>query len=533
MFLNPTANGLPEQSDLSFDLVTDVVVVGFGNAGAISAITASDAGAEVMLLEKMRFPGGISICAGGGIRYSVDADETFKYLQATNDGRTPDDVLRCFAEHMVGLDSYLKELARINGAMVETEDRPGNYAFEGYEHIPTVRIASIPGFDPESEYPHVRGREGVNLFKVLHDHIRARNIDLRLGHAATRLIRNAAGELRGLQVAREDGQTIRVGARRAIILACGGFEASPELQAQFWEGGPRINSATRANTGDGIRMAQELGAALWHMWHWHGSYGFRHPDLPYAIRVKKLPDWIPGKKPTNVRMSWILLNRDGRRFMNEYEPYLQDTSQRNFSRLDMATQTYPNIPAWLVVDEKGRKLYPLAHAVYNDDSMPVFQWSNDNLVEVELGILRRYDSLEELAAGLRIPQATLEDTLGRWNAAVEAGEDKEFDRPMGSLMQVRNPPFYVGEVSPFISNTQGGPVHDSEQRILNAFSEPIPRLYEAGELGSIWGHLYLSGANLTECIITGRIAGANAAAETPWISDRELNGEKRVSAAAS
>jgi succinate dehydrogenase/fumarate reductase flavoprotein subunit len=56
-------------------------------------------------------------------------------------------------------------------------------------------------------------------------------------------------------------------------------------------------------------------------------------------------------------------------------------------------------------------------------------------------------------------------------------------------------------------------VHDARQRVLNTFAEPIPRLYEAGELGSIWGHLYLSGANLTECLITGRIAGANAAAE--------------------
>ena len=63
---------------MEFDIVTDVVVVGFGLAGAISAITAADAGAEVLLLEKMRFPGGISICAGGGIRYSDDAAEMLK-----------------------------------------------------------------------------------------------------------------------------------------------------------------------------------------------------------------------------------------------------------------------------------------------------------------------------------------------------------------------------------------------------------------------------------------------------------------------
>lgn len=504
----------PSKSEVSsFDVVSDVIVVGFGLSGSVSAITAADAGAQVILLEKMEFPGGISICAGGGIRYSDNADETFKYLRATNDGRTPDNILRAFAENMVGLDDYIKVLARPSGALVVTESRSGNYPFDGYENIPTLRIANVPGFDAEIEYPHVRGREGVNLFKILHDHIRSRSIDLRMGIAAERLIRSAAGEVIGLTAVKQDGTKLRLGARQAIILSCGGFEASHELQAQFWEGGPRLNSATRANTGDGIKMAQELGAALWHMWHYHGSYGFRHPELPYAIRVKKLPDWIPGKLDAQVRMSWILVDKRGRRFMNEYEPYLQDTSQRQFSKLDTATQGFPNIPAWLIVDEDGRKLYPLAHAVYNDDRAPVFQWSKDNLLEVELGILRRFDTTQQLAEGLGIPHSVLEDTLGRWNASVRSGEDKEFGRPSGSLMPIRTAPFYVGQIWPFISNTQGGPVHDTQQRVLNTYGEPIPRLYEAGELGSIWGHLYLSGANLTECIITGRIAGSNAAAE--------------------
>jgi succinate dehydrogenase/fumarate reductase flavoprotein subunit len=78
-------------------------------------------------------------------------------------------------------------------------------------------------------------------------------------------------------------------------------------------------------------------------------------------------------------------------------------------------------------------------------------------------------------------------------------------------MPIATPPFYFGEVWPVVSNTQGGPVHDSSQRVLNPFAEPIPGLYVAGELGSIWGHLYLSGGNLAECFITGRIAGTHAA----------------------
>jgi predicted oxidoreductase len=76
---------------------------------------------------------------------------------------------------------------------------------------------------------------------------------------------------------------------------------------------------------------------------------------------------------------------------------------------------------------------------------------------------------------------------------------------------IATPPFYFGEVWPVVSNTQGGPVHDERQRVLDPFGEPIPGLYVAGELGSIWGYLYLSGGNLAECFITGRIAGEVAA----------------------
>ena len=76
---------------------------------------------------------------------------------------------------------------------------------------------------------------------------------------------------------------------------------------------------------------------------------------------------------------------------------------------------------------------------------------------------------------------------------------------------IKNPPYYVGRVWPIVSNTQGGPVHNEKQQIINSFGEPIPRLYAAGELGSAFGYLYLSGANLSECLITGKVAGGEVA----------------------
>jgi succinate dehydrogenase/fumarate reductase flavoprotein subunit len=260
-------------------------------------------------------------------------------------------------------------------------------------------------------------------------------------------------------------------------------------------------------------MAQELGAALWHMWNLHGGYGFHHPDpdYPYGIRVKRLPDWTPDGEGAPAQMAWILLDRSGRRFMNEYPPYLQDTAGRAFDVVDTAHQRFRNQPAYLVVDDEGRRLYPLGHLVYNDGACEPYRWSADNLGELESGLLKRANSAEELAAIIGADPAVVGETLRRWNAACAQGNDADFGRPPASMMPLAKFPLLVGEVWPVVSNTQGGPVHDERQRVLNSFGEPIPRLFEAGEFGSIWGRLYLGGGNLSECFVTGRVAGREAA----------------------
>src|ERR1700693_6094104 len=93
-----------------FDEAYDVIVVGFGFAGGIAAIEAARQGAKVLICEKMPQPGGISICSGGAVRCAATAEDAFSYLQATNAGTTPDDVLRVLADGMVAAESYLKWL---------------------------------------------------------------------------------------------------------------------------------------------------------------------------------------------------------------------------------------------------------------------------------------------------------------------------------------------------------------------------------------------------------------------------------------
>jgi succinate dehydrogenase/fumarate reductase flavoprotein subunit len=333
-----------------------------------------------------------------------------------------------------------------------------------------------------------------------------------LSTSAHRLITNEAGGVIGIEVQGPEGPR-KIQARHGVVLACGGFENNPEMQRQYWQGKPVLTPASRANTGDGIRMAQAVGADLWHMWHYHGSYAFRHPDpdFPFALRTKRLPDWNPLHKDTlDIKLAWIVVDQKGRRYMNEWPPYTQDTGWRPMELFDPETQTFPRIPSYLIADEACRRLYPLGDSTSNDREY-FYDWSEDNAKEIELGILHQADTISGLAAKIDVDPAILEETIALWNALCAKGEDKDFGRPKGTLQPITEPPFIFGEVWPTVSNTQGGPVHDARQRVLNSFGEPIPGLYAAGELGSAFGHLYLSGSNLTECFVSGRIAGREAA----------------------
>ena len=258
-------------------------------------------------------------------------------------------------------------------------------------------------------------RGGARLFKVLLDNVEARpNISVRLASPAKRLVRHPDYGIVGL-VAEHEGKEVAIKARKGVILACGGFENNDEMKRNYFEAMP-VYTLFTGNTGDGITMAQEVGASMWHMWHFHGSYGFKYPEFPLAFRHcfrgPRKDDWV---------MPWIAVDKYGRRFMNEYPPAVQDTGHRALEFYDADKQEFPRIPAYLVFDEKGRKLGPVGQPTVHDEHVS-YDWSEDNLAEVERGWIRKADDLDTIAGMIPATEAaTLKATVEEWNQVCTSG----------------------------------------------------------------------------------------------------------------
>jgi hypothetical protein len=144
-----------------------------------------------------------------------------------------------------------------------------------------------------------------------------------------------------------------------------------------------------------------------------------------------------------------------------------------------------------------------------------YPWSKDNREELAKGWIRSAGTLESLASALGLRPSALAESVHRWNEACAAKHDADHGRRL-MLSPISTPPFYAIELSPSMLNTQGGPRRNENGQIVRPNGTPIPRLYSAGELGSIYSYLYQGTGNIGECLAFGRVAARNAMAETPW-----------------
>lgn len=189
----------------------------------------------------------------------------------------------------------------------------------------------------------------------------------------------------------------------------------------------------------------------------------------------------------------------------------------------MLNMIYPCVPSWAIFDEERRT----SGAIVSSGSTwgyGFLPWTNDNLDAIERGWILQGDTLEELAQKiLEDPEnrdlldvETLLETVEKFNHYCETGVDEEFGRNPDTMGAVATPPFYAVKLYPGGPNTKGGLDADAARRVLDWSGNPIPRLYTAGEISSVFKFTYQGGGNVSECIVCGRIAGQNAATETTW-----------------
>ncbi|MEO6800723.1 MAG: FAD-binding protein, partial [Rhodanobacter sp.] len=145
-----------------------------------------------------------------------------------------------------------------------------------------------------------------------------------------------------------------------------------------------------------------------------------------------------------------------------------------------------------------------------------YRWSDDNSAEIAQGWIAKADSIDELARKIGRDPAVVKAAVDRYNAACANQHDDDFGRNPDTLMPIAQGPFYAVKVDPVIVCTGGGARRNIASEVLDHAGNAIPRLYEAGELGSMFSDLYQNGSYLTEAMISGRAAGRGMVALPVW-----------------
>lgn len=469
----------------------DVIVIGSGAAGSAAALQAHADGASVVILEKSGrdTAGGNTRLSGSGWFVNQDPAAARTFLRSLNGSFTvADDVIDAWAENTQGLSDWLRSL----GATV---------AMTGDFHS-TAEYGELDGSSCYAGMDTIEGKMGNELlYRFLVSALAERDITTLFDTEATRLLTDESGAVAGVEI-RSGEQTSQIHARRGVILATGGFEANPAMVRDYLRlENPKIWGSPSA-TGDGHRMAQAVGADLWHMNNMMTITG------------------IPGdlENPTGFFLAlwnahnYVFLSREGRRFTDESAEMRHGHVFREGSY-----QHFPVQPMNIVFDESmrlagqlspGRDVLPVGHMVLDEG----YEWSSDNQAEIDKGWIVKADTLAELAGKLGLDPTVVETSVHRYNEACADGVDHSFGRNPETLAPVATAPFYAVSGPPLLGWSSGGPRRDGHSRVLDTAGSPIPGLYAAGAVSSTYSAAKDGGFHIADAFAFGRVAGAHAAA---------------------
>ena len=441
-------------------LDTDIVIIGAGGAGMAAAIMVQQAGKDFVLLEKMPYVGGNTTKATGG----MNAAEThYQKEQGIEDSVELFVADTMKGGHDLNDPALVQTLAEKSAGAIEWLDSIG-------ADLPKISFSGGASTN-RIHAPADGSAVGNYLVDKFSAKLKELGVEIMLNTKATELIMED-GKIAGVKAESQDANyTIRC---KAVILATGGFGANLDMIASYR---PDLQGTVTTNapgaTGDGIVMAQAVGAALVDI-----EQIQLHPTVEQTTSML-ITESVRGDGA-------ILVNQKGERFTNEL------LTRDAVSAAELAQEGQY---AYIIFDQNLR----------------------NNLKAVEKyvtnGLTVQGDTIEELAGKLNIEPEVLAKTLADWNEAVAQQNDAQFGRTTGMNANLTMAPFYAIQIAPGIHHTMGGVKIDTSAEVISTEGNVIPGLFAAGEVtGGVHGGNRLGGNAVADIVIFGRIAADSAVA---------------------
>ena len=463
--LKKAARELPKTSNY------DVVVIGAGGAGFSAAITARNAGANVVLLEKMPAVGGNSLISGAEMnvaknwvqpKLGINDDSPELHAQDTfkgGDGKGDMKVINVMTHEALDAAKWCRDYL---GVRFEDDNL---FFFGGHSR----KRALIP-------VGHT-GTEFIAKFQAKADEL---GIPVITNMKAEELIKDKDGRVVGVK-ATMDGSEYTFNAKGGVVLATGGFGANPEMVKKY---NPKIDERFKTtdapgSTGEALYMAERAGAQLVNM-----GYIQTYPICdPISGAIELIAD---------ARFDGaIMLNQEGKRFVEELQ------------RRDVLSEA--------ILNQTGRYCWVLWNDNIGKISNTVKAHANEYEAFTKQGVMTTCDDLKCIADFTKIPFDQLRKTVKRVSDMAGKGNDKDFNHRAG-LMDMQQGKYYVIKAVPSTHHTMGGVRINEKAEALTAEGKVIPGLWAAGEVtGVTHGTNRLGGNAYTDIIVFGRIAGEAAA----------------------
>ena len=532
-----------------FDAEADVVVVGGGGGGLPTALFARWQGDDVVLLEKAPELGGTAKKAA--FWYWVPNNEPMRAAGLTDD---KDDFLRYVARlsrptrydptsPTLGLTDWEYAMATaIHDSASSAAELLAERGALPYRHCPAVPDywAELP----EDKAPYGRvlvprdasesmSDGGENAIRTLSAAAERDGVEIRTSHRVQRLVVES-GRVAGVEASTPDGRTHRIGARKAVIFATGGFTHDDELRTNFLGVPAYRGCAAVTNEGDFVRIASAVGAQLRNM-----NYAWM---CPVPLERSGRPDLVGMFSVAGDSM--LFVDKSGRRVVNEKLPY--NELAQAFFRWDGTAGEYPSLVLVQIWDQRsqdhsasteyGRLIVPPGA----DDSHVIRGATLDELADA---IAARLEAVSGRTGGLRlVPDflPNLRATVARYNALAETGVDEDFHRGETAVQQLFNGPvkeepgrtnptmwplaetgpYYAALVTGGTLDTKGGPQTDPDGRVLDDLGRAIPGLFGVGNcVASASAQAYWAGgATLGPIIAFAHRAAIAAHTEQPALT---------------